>query len=145
MMNDMARAEFVAYVERFIGLPYRYGGDDPMTGFDCSGLVVEGLQAVGVLEPKSDYTAAALWELFTVDYKKEVALPRNGALVFYRNKQGAIAHVAICKSTWLMIESGGGDSFTVDIPAAQKQNAFIRIRPISSRGNIAGYVDPFLG
>lgn len=144
MMNDMARAEFVAYVERFIGLPYRYGGDDPMTGFDCSGLVVEGLQSVGVLKHGTDYTAVDLWNMFK-SQNRIVALPRNGALVFYLGNEGTIEHVAICKSNWLMIEAGGGNKTTTTEDQASKQNAFIRVRPISYRGNIAGYADPFVG
>jgi cell wall-associated NlpC family hydrolase len=130
-------------VERFIGLPYRWGGDDPMAGFDCSGLVVEGLQAVGVLKHGSDYTADALWNLLTEQHQV-VALPRVGALAFFSNKQGQVSHVAICKNTWLMIEAGGGDSSTVDQASAVKQNAFIRIRPIGYRGTPVGYADPFL-
>ncbi len=58
------RAAAVSYAQRFIGLPYLWGGDDPIAGFDCSGLIVDVLQAVGLLAHKSDYSAAALYEQF---------------------------------------------------------------------------------
>ena len=32
-----------------LGTPYRWGGDDPILGFDCSGFIVEILKSVGVL------------------------------------------------------------------------------------------------
>src|SRR3972149_4205227 len=58
------RNKAVEYLQRFIGLPYLWGGDDPMSGFDCSGLIVEILQAVGILPHGSDFTADALYEKF---------------------------------------------------------------------------------
>jgi cell wall-associated NlpC family hydrolase len=36
-----------------VGTPYRYGGADPATGFDCSGLVAYSYGAAGVSLPRS--------------------------------------------------------------------------------------------
>lgn len=55
------RAKAAEYVWTFLGLPYRWGGDDPIQGFDCSGLIVEVLQAVGLLPHGSDLTANGLY------------------------------------------------------------------------------------
>jgi cell wall-associated NlpC family hydrolase len=33
------RSDVVAYAQQFLGTPYKWGGADPSTGFDCSGLV----------------------------------------------------------------------------------------------------------
>lgn len=38
--------------ERMIGTPYRYGGEDPVGGFDCSGLVHYTHRAVGISVPR---------------------------------------------------------------------------------------------
>ena len=46
--TDFLRTSAVDYIKRFIGRPYSWGGDDPMSGFDCSGLIHETLQAVGL-------------------------------------------------------------------------------------------------
>ena len=46
------QAAAVAYAESQIGTPYVYGGDDPQTGFDCSGLVVWAYGLAGVVVPR---------------------------------------------------------------------------------------------
>ena len=38
----------VAIAERFLGVPYVWGGADPLTGFDCSGLVMYAYAQLGV-------------------------------------------------------------------------------------------------
>src|SRR3972149_3669813 len=72
------RNKAVEYLQRFIGLPYLWGGDDPMSGFDCSGLIVEILQAVGILPHGSDFTADALYEKFQTK-----AIERGYAAFFF--------------------------------------------------------------
>ena len=38
-----------------VGVPYRYGGESPVTGFDCSGLVRWAYGQVGIDLPHSSY------------------------------------------------------------------------------------------
>jgi NlpC/P60 family protein len=45
----------VDYAKRFIGVPYRWGGSSPGSGFDCSGLVRFVYQRFGVSLPHSSY------------------------------------------------------------------------------------------
>ena len=45
---------------KFIGLPYIWGGDDTIKGFDCSGFVIELFKSVGILPRKGDWTAETL-------------------------------------------------------------------------------------
>ena len=42
----------VAYAETQIGIPYAFGGTEPQTGFDCSGLVVWAYGLAGVVVPR---------------------------------------------------------------------------------------------
>jgi cell wall-associated NlpC family hydrolase len=46
------QAAAVAYAESQIGAPYVYGGANPSTGFDCSGLVVWAYGLAGVVVPR---------------------------------------------------------------------------------------------
>ena len=45
----------VRYASRLVGVPYRYGGDSPQTGFDCSGFVRFVYRHFGVQLPHSSY------------------------------------------------------------------------------------------
>jgi cell wall-associated NlpC family hydrolase len=44
----------VAIAERYLGVPYRWGGASP-SGFDCSGLVMYAFSQIGVSLPHSSY------------------------------------------------------------------------------------------
>lgn len=129
----------VEYALRFIGRPYKWGGDDPMEGFDCSGFALEVLKSVGAVADNFDTTAQYLAKLFP-----RVDTPDAGALVFFGNGDKAINHVGICLGRDCMVEAGGGTSKTTNLEAAMRQNAFIRIRPITRRKDIVCYCDPFL-
>ena len=119
----------VTYALSFLGVHYRWAGDDPMAGYDCSGLVQEILASVG-LDPAGDQSAQMLY-----DYFKPVAQSAigQGALVFYGKDVKSINHVAFMVGNRSVIEAGGGGSTTVNLEAAIKQNAFIRIRPVDHR------------
>lgn len=121
---------------------YKWGGDDSIEGYDCSGFIMEVLQSVGALRHKSDKNAVGLW-----NHYQEVRVPEPylGCLVFYYNpRKTNIIHIEFCLSDYLKIGASGGGSKTTTKKAAADANAFVKVRPIKSRGNIAGYVDPFL-
>jgi cell wall-associated NlpC family hydrolase len=129
----------VEYIKRFIGLPYKWGGDDPMEGFDCSGLANEMLKSVGHMENDSDDTADGLMRRF-----QKVEKPVVGCLAFFGRQERA-THVGICLNAVEMLEAGGGGSKTNDLDDAKEQNAFIRMRPISNRKDFICFNDPFSG
>jgi peptidoglycan DL-endopeptidase CwlO len=45
----------VSYARHFIGIPYRYGGSTPRSGFDCSGLVRFVYRHFGITLPHSSW------------------------------------------------------------------------------------------
>jgi cell wall-associated NlpC family hydrolase len=49
----------VAYARHFLGIPYRYGGTSPRTGFDCSGLVRFVYGHFGIALPHSSWADLA--------------------------------------------------------------------------------------
>ena len=145
-MDPVCRYESLRLIRQlafqYLGLPYRYGGDDPIAGFDCSGFVVELLTAVGVLKHKSDYTSQGLYD----EFKHRPTEPAYcGALVFYGDGPTEIEHVALCIGPYHCIEAAGGDSTTDTVEEAERRNAVIRVRPIHGIRRIVDIVDPFAG
>ena len=133
------RTVAVDYAKRFIGTPYRWAGDDPMAGFDCSGFVVEVLQAVGKLQ-MHDYSANDLYALFKLD---AVASGYMGCLAFWLDGAGRAVHVMILVDDVHVIGALGGGSTTISVEDAIKQNAFIKMRPLNYRKGTPVIVDPF--
>jgi cell wall-associated NlpC family hydrolase len=121
-----------AYLMSFIGLPYFYGGNNPLTGFDCSGLVCEGLRAHGLLY--ADMTAQGLYDFFISKGKRsQLAMD---SLLFFGESRSKITHVSIALNEHTMIEAGGGNETTTTLSAAKAANAFVRVRPITYRKDL---------
>ena len=57
---EPATERVVAFAERQIGVPYRWGGVSRSTGFDCSGLVYAAYLTVGRTLPHSTWGQMAL-------------------------------------------------------------------------------------
>jgi cell wall-associated NlpC family hydrolase len=128
------------YAMKFCGLPYRWGGNDAIDGFDCSGLCIELLQAAGVYPRGLDSSAAGLFAFFQSGI---VPQPTFGTLAFFGSNTGSgISHVGFCLNETHMLEAGGGTSKTTSKEAAAQQNAYIRIRPLKSRTDLVGLRHP---
>lgn len=128
------------YVMAFLGKPYFYGGDDPVSGFDCSGFVSEILRASGVAPWNYRDNAQGIFNLLHLKYKP--CLPQLGAIIFFGKAPGFISHVGFCINEFVMIEAGGGTSETVTNDAAIKRNAFVRLRPINYRKDVVEILWP---
>ena len=90
--------EALAEAMRYLGTPYQWGGSNPKTGFDCSGLVQWAYAKAGIRIPRvTDQQFVA--EGATKVGRKDL-LP--GDLVFFRDSTGYIHHVGM---------SLGGDRF----------------------------------
>lgn len=134
---ELLRQSFLEYIKGFEGTFYTWGGDDPH-GFDCSGLVIEGLKSVGIIARKSDYTGERLRQLFSA---YEVGTPHPGCLVFFM-RDGKAYHVEVCLNKYQTIGASGGGSKTKTHQDAINQNAFIKRRPIPQSSNLV-FIDPF--
>lgn len=133
------------------GTAYRWGGDDPMDGVDCSGLVIEGLRSAGILERDGDWTADQLYNVVfksRTRYDRSTQL-RRGMLVFWKNPLGKVRHVEMVWAVYpesggmrvLTIGASGGGSSTTSKEAATAQNAYVKVRPLAPNWSAA--VDPF--
>lgn len=141
----MKKRDFaVEVLKKFQGIPYRWGGDDPISGFDCSGLVIEVLKSAGIVDENFDSTANQLSKKFN-----ETDILQNGVLVFWDwNKDGVIDHVEMIahvgdEGDIYTIGAAGGGSATTSNQSAALSNAYVKLRPLRSGFILAN--DPFEG
>ena len=78
---DTARAQ--------LGVDYRYGGESPTEGFDCSGLVFYSYQLAGIRIPRT--TRGQLQQARPIS-KHQL---NRGDLLFFRIYQSRVSHVGI--------------------------------------------------
>lgn len=84
------RSELVSTAERFLGVPYRWGGEDRHNGFDCSGLTMVSYRLNGLKLPRN---SRAQFKAGRVVSKKHL---RQGDLVFFATKGGTrVTHVGM--------------------------------------------------
>ena len=89
--TDAARRErIVRTARKYIGLPYRWGGDSVEEGFDCSGLTMTVYRLNGLNLPRSSRQ----------QYRTGTPVPRSrlqpGDLVFFATSgRGTVSHVGI--------------------------------------------------
>jgi cell wall-associated NlpC family hydrolase len=92
---DDVEPDFVAVAERFLGVPYLWGGKTSL-GIDCSGLVQVALTAAGIVCPRdSDMQQGALGEAVPID----VANLRRGDLIFWKG------HVAVARDAATLVHA----------------------------------------
>jgi len=143
---DTLRSEAVRYILRWIGTPYKYSGDD-FSGFDCNGLIHETLQSVGLEKPGYDCTANQIYLNFKDGRKVELTekhpYPPHGCLVFWFKGSGRAYHVAMTINDFQICEAAGGDSDTKTEEDAIRDNAYVRVRRLNSRGENYKIIDPF--
>ena len=124
---------------KFYGLSYIWGGDDPIKGVDCSGLVVEILKSVGVLSRKGDWNANSLYQLFN----NKPSEPKAGCLVLWGNNK-RMTHIEFCIDGVHTMGASGGGSANMTREDAIRKNAYVKVRPIvGDRGKYKAIVDPF--
>ena len=128
------------YAMSLLWVQYRWGGENPLVGFDCSGLCQELLRSVG-LDPLGDQTAQGLYDYFSSN--GSINQWGCGALAFYGESVKKVVHVGMCLDNYRMIEAGGGDSSVVDLATAQAKGACVRLRPIKGRKDFLCVIKPF--
>ena len=118
---ETTEPDFVAVAERFIGVPYLWGGKTSLS-LDCSGLVQVSLAACGIACPRdSDMQEAALGAALPLD--NALANLKRGDLVFWK------AHVAIARDAQTLLHANAFHMAVTSEPAAE---AIARIRAMGS-------------
>jgi cell wall-associated NlpC family hydrolase len=81
-----------------LGVPYRYGGADPSSGFDCSGLVYYTYATVGFAAPRTSQAQ------FRASQKISVQDAEAGDLIFFQDQE-KLSHVGIYLGDELFIHA----------------------------------------
>jgi cell wall-associated NlpC family hydrolase len=125
---DSDEADFVAVAERFVGVPYLWGGKTAL-GLDCSGLVQVALTACGIFCPRdSDMQERALGSAVAdpalpphagKEREGTAAEPKRGDLIFWQG------HVAIVRDDVTLIHA---NAFHMAVTVEPIADAVARIR-----------------
>lgn len=107
--GDKAQAIF-AEAEKYIGMPYVWGGSNPSTGFDCSGFVSYVYTTTGVCN-MGRLTAQGIYDICT-PISAEQAQP--GDLVFFKGTYNTseVSHVGIYAGNGQMLHCGDPIQYT---------------------------------
>lgn len=114
------------YALTFCNIPYKWGGNDPMEGLDCSNLIRIILKAEGF--NLNGMNSQAMYNYFR-NYNEGTNIDL-GALIFYGKSEKEIVHIALALDKHRHIEAASGNSSVSDLETAIEKNAFVRITPI---------------
>lgn len=112
----------VALAQR--GTPYRWGGETPGVGFDCSGLVQHAYAGAGILLPRTAQTQYDAGPRLPAGTP-----PQPGDLVFFGSGPDKVTHVGIAL----------GKGRMVDAPST---GARVRVEPVVGFGRYLGATRP---
>jgi len=104
-LGQGVRNPVVAAARSLTGAPYKYGGESPQTGFDCSGLTWWAYRQVGVDLPRVSYEQ---YEAGRPVSRRDI---RPGDLVFFRlrgNRKNVHVGIATDETTFIHSPSSGG-------------------------------------
>ena len=123
----------------YVGTPYIYGGNNPLTGLDCSGFVQIPLKKVGVLHPVRDYYSLSMYHAL-LRQQFSSCIPEADCILFFGESIDKIEHVAIALDGRFMIEARGGNGQTKTLKDAIKRSAMVEITEIRRRTDLVASI-----
>jgi cell wall-associated NlpC family hydrolase len=96
--DDVSGSGIVQTAEKYIGVPYRYGGSDPR-GFDCSGLAMYVYKKNGIRLPRGTN------DQFISGKRIKISDASPGDLIFFDITGKGISHVGIYTGNYRFIHS----------------------------------------
>lgn len=122
------RTQWRETAEKYLGVPYVWGGTTASGGMDCSGYVYRVLNDMG-------FSLARLTSQGYYNKYKNVSCALSeceaGDLLFFGTSTSNITHIAFYSSTGQMLESGGGGSSNTSLA-----NAGVGVRYRSIRSDL---------
>ncbi|HTK50293.1 MAG TPA: C40 family peptidase [Gemmatimonadaceae bacterium] len=121
--------------ERYLGVPYRWGGTSPRTGFDCSGFVQYVFAKHGTRLPRTSREMASSGQRL----RPQWSALKPGDLVLFAEPGERISHVAIYAGSRRIIHaSSSGRHVRYDVLDTKRGRWFTRrivaARRVSPRG-----------
>jgi len=123
--NIRLREEIVRTAKRYIGIPYRWGGESPRSGFDCSGLTMVVYRLNGLDLPRS---SRQQWK---VGRQIDRGRLQIGDLVFFATTGGRrVSHVGIYTGANKFLHAPGRGR---QIQSSSLSNKYYRTRYVGAR------------
>lgn len=141
----MLLRSYIANVARlFLGAPYRWGGEEAFSGggqpegYDCSGFVVDVLQAFELLPARGDWSANQLAARFA-----PTLAPEPADLVVYGREDAPITHIGFYLGGEEAISAAGGGPGMDTVEEARARDARVKLHPVGYRSDLRGYRNIF--
>jgi cell wall-associated NlpC family hydrolase len=116
--------KIIDYALCFVGVPYKWGGSTH-----------DGI------DPEGARTAQSIYDLYA-PAAAVTPKPASGVLCFYGKDVKSITHIALMIDDNRIIEAGGGGSHTLSREDAERDMAFVRIRPYNRRKDLVAMLMP---
>ncbi len=119
------REKIVKTARRYVGVPYRWGGESPRTGFDCSGFTMVVYRLNGLDLPRS---SRQQWKVGRQISRRQL---QKGDLVFFATAGGGrVSHVGIYtgEDRFLHAPSRGSRIKTSSLSSQYFKNRYVGAR-----------------
>jgi cell wall-associated NlpC family hydrolase len=126
---NASAAGVLATANRYVGTRYRYGGDSPVTGFDCSGFVQYVYGKNGIDLPRTSRQQASAGHAVALG----LAALRPGDLLLFASSGNRIDHVAIYVGDNRIVHSSSGAGAVVTDDLTSPRGQWYLKRHVASR------------
>lgn len=129
--SDSAANNLTSYAISLVGTRYKYGGNSPDTGFDCSGFVNHVFRhTLSIKLPRSSYDISHIGQAISTGNL------RVGDLVFFNTQQHKFSHVGIYLGSdrFIHAPSSGGKVRTENMRDKYWEKHYDGARRITLRG-----------
>lgn len=123
--NTSSRAWAAQYGTKYTGTPYKWGGNDPLNGIDCSAFVKHCYGQIGISLPRT----AAEQALVGTPIRKYEDLQPGDRLYFWDKKRGKIGHTGMYLGNGYFVHSSSGKGgVTTDVLSERWQKICVGAR-----------------
>lgn len=113
----------ISAAEQYLGVPYKWGGTDPATGFDCSGFVQRAFADIGIDLPRVSADQARVGTEVP-----SLTEARPGDLVYWAGQGGSPNHIGIYLGDGEMLHAPRrGEDVQVDSVRSQPPTTIRRV------------------